>query len=300
MRFCLSLTAMMAVHAVSAFQPIVFSRNALGQSSRTAVLQANSENIRAAMEASERYGSTSPEARLAWETVEELDANANSFNAYQGNEEYRLSDEQFVQACREAQAFMELVLQRRGRTQNLLSNNNEQFMKDVVAELQAIKLAPPEKQPAPQIPGLWDAKLKARAITQQYGVDSSEARLAWEEVEEIASAGLETAMGQQQQDPMSQQQRLGQAAEAYMALEELNRFLHYEHDKMMHQDSQLQYQQQQGDNSKKYYLQADYNAQYYHQPDYNTQYYQQPDHNRQYYQQDENQPYYQQQSYPQY
>lgn len=35
--------------------------------------------IQAAIEASEKYGSTSEEARLAWETVEEMDAADNRF-----------------------------------------------------------------------------------------------------------------------------------------------------------------------------------------------------------------------------
>ncbi|CAB9503553.1 expressed unknown protein [Seminavis robusta] len=155
-------------------------------------LFANSENIRAAMDASERYGPTSPEARLAWETVEEFDANANAANAYSGNEEYRLTEEQLANAYQEVQQTMEMLLR---RTQHWNRQYNEYFMKDVIAELQAIKLAPPEKKPAPQIPGLWDSKLKARAITQQYGTQSKEAQLAWEEVEEIAATGLQNAMG---------------------------------------------------------------------------------------------------------
>lgn len=49
-------------------------------------LFANSKNIKAAMEATENYGITSPEARLAWEVVEEFDARDNSaaFEAKEG------------------------------------------------------------------------------------------------------------------------------------------------------------------------------------------------------------------------
>lgn len=193
-----------------AFHPLSLGR------SRATHLFANSKNIRAAMEATELYGPTSAEARLAWETVEEFDARDNTA-AYEGKNEYRWTDQQIEEANAEIYASLQMIQQ---RTEKLVYNQSQ--MKDVAAELQAIKLTPPEKKPAPQIPGLWDAKLKARAISQQYGNASAEARLAWEEVEEIASAGLENAMGEDMT-----QQCLVEAAEACLALEELSRFLYY-------------------------------------------------------------------------
>jgi hypothetical protein len=68
---------------------------------------------------------------------------------------------------------------------------------------------------------LWDAKLKARAYSDNYGFDSIEAKLAWEEVEEIASSGLQNSMGGMINEDECD---LIQAAEACMALEELDRF----------------------------------------------------------------------------
>lgn len=195
--------------AANAFQPTTS-----GYSRPSTHLFANSQNIRAAMEATEMYGATSPQARLAWETVEEFDGNDNTA-AFSGNEENKWSDEDLEAANQEIMATLEMVQR---RTENLAYN---QFhMKDVAAELQAIKLTPPEKKPAPVIPGLWDAKLKARAMSQQYGNASQEARLSWEEVEEIASAGLENAIGGDKREEC-----LVVAAEACMALEELERFL---------------------------------------------------------------------------
>jgi hypothetical protein len=79
----------------------------------------------------------------------------------------------------------------------------------------------PERKPAPKIPGLWDAKLKARAFSDNYGYDSVEAKLAWEDVEEIASSGLSNSMGGMINEDQCD---LIQAAEACMALEELDRF----------------------------------------------------------------------------
>lgn len=175
------------------------------------------------MEATEMYGIHSAEARVAWETVEECDASTNDSAAYTPNQE-GMSQEQLNQAYAEVQASMEMM--QRNQYAAVSFNNNQQLMKDVAAELQAIKLSPPAKKPSPTIPGLWDAKLKARAMSQQFGNDSPEAKLAWEEVEEIASSGLENAVGANllQQDSCD----LVQAAEACMALEELDRFLYYE------------------------------------------------------------------------
>jgi hypothetical protein len=188
-------------------------------------LFANSNNIRAAMEATEMYGIYSPEAKLAWEVVEEFDASTNDSAAYEaGKTGPGLSQEELNQAYADVQASMELMQQNQYAVVSF--QNNQQLMKDVAAELQAIKLSPPAKKPSPTIPGLWDAKLKARAFTQQYGTQSAEAKLAWEEVEEIASSGLENAVGGTlfEEDSCD----IVQAAEACMALEELDRFLYYE------------------------------------------------------------------------
>ncbi|KAG7354883.1 CP12 domain containing protein [Nitzschia inconspicua] len=184
------------------------------------LLFGNSKNIKAAMEATERYGIDSPEARLAWEVVEEFDARTNDSAAYTPNQNNRLSDEQMANAYAELQHTLQIMERRR-----MAFQQNDQLMRDVAAELQAIKLAPPSQKPAPKIPGLWDAKLKARAISQQYGNTSVEAKLAWEEVEEIAAAGLENAMGEEWSEQTCD---LAQAAEACMALEELERFLYQE------------------------------------------------------------------------
>ena len=175
------------------------------------------------MDATERYGINSPEAKLAWEVVEEFDARANDSAAYTPNEANRLSDEQMAHAYAELQYTLQVMERRQHQFQQ-----NAQLMKDVAAELQAIKLAPPTKKPAPTIPGLWDAKLKARAISQQFGNTSTEAKLAWEEVEEIAAAGLENALGDGLYDETTC--NLVMASEACMALEELDRFLYVENE----------------------------------------------------------------------
>lgn len=185
---------------------------------------ANSKNIRAAMDTTEMYGITSPEAKLAWEVVEEFDASTNDKAAYTIDEAgmTKLSQEQISIAYEELQYSMDLM--NSGKYTNAFASlhNNQQLMKDIAAELSAIKLTPPERKPAPVIPGLWDSKLKARAMTQNYGVESSEAKLAWEEVEEIASSGLQNSLGGTLYN--ADECDLSTAAEACMALEELDRF----------------------------------------------------------------------------
>ena len=190
---------------------------------RTSCLFANSKNIKSAMEATELYGIHSPQARVAWEVVEEFDASTNDSAAYE-QKHSGLSQEELQQAYADVQASM--VIMERNQYAAVSFQNNQQLMKDVAAELKAIKLSPPTKKPPPTIPGLWDAKLKARAMTQQFGTSSPEAKLAWEEVEEIASSGLENAVGGTLWQDESCD--LIQAAEACMALEELDRFLYYE------------------------------------------------------------------------
>jgi hypothetical protein len=177
------------------------------------------------MDATEVYGIDSPEAKLAWEVVEEFDASTNDSAAYEaGKTGPGLSPDELHKAYADVQHSMELM--QRNQYAAVSFQNNQQLMKDVAAELRAIRLSPPTKQPAPTIQGLWDAKLRARAVTQQCGTQSPEARLAWEEVEEIASSGLENAVGGTLFEEESC--NIVQAAEACMALEELDRFLYYE------------------------------------------------------------------------
>lgn len=219
-----AIVALAVVNPSSAFVvPSTTSTSTVSKKHHT-VLFANSKNIRAAMEATEIYGIHSAEARLAWEVVEEFDASTNDSAAYEPNEGAGLSQEELNRAYQELQTSMEIM--QRNQYAAVSFQNNQQLMKDVAAELQAIKLSPPAKKPAPKIPGLWDAKLKARAMSQQFGNASPEAKLAWEEVEEIASSGLSNAVG----GTLYQEEScdLVQAAEACMALEELDRFLYYE------------------------------------------------------------------------
>ena len=115
---------------------------------RSAPLFANSKNIKAAMEATEWYGIHSPEAKLAWEIVEEFDAKTNDSAAYEkGKNGEGLSPEELQKAYEDVQKSMELM--QRNKYAAVSFRNNQQLMKDVAAEVKAIRLSPPTKQPAP-------------------------------------------------------------------------------------------------------------------------------------------------------
>jgi len=114
------------------------------------VREDNSEAVKMAMEASEIYGKTSKEARMAWDTVEELDA-ANS----------------------------------RHRSESLYVKKEEECTTDEPAGgLDNAKEGPPKTVEA--------AIERASMMSQVYGKRSSEARTAWELVEEMDSASSHT------------------------------------------------------------------------------------------------------------
>merc|ERR1712238_612158 len=178
---------------------------------------ASQQNIDDAMAATEQYGIKSSEARLAWEVVEECDASTNDAAAYTpGDNEAppnTLSEEEMKDKMEQLMINCSIP--------KLLAD--QQLREDVMAELQSIKPMPAKQQPKPKIAGLLASKIKARAISKQYGNASTASKLAWEEVEELASSGLSNAIGSSL--TVGEECDLEQAAEACMALEELDRFL---------------------------------------------------------------------------
>jgi len=186
--------------------------------SSSSLFAASQQNIDDAMAATEQYGIKSSEARLAWEVVEECDASTNDAAAYTpGDNEApspsTMSEEEMKDKMEQLMINCSIP--------KLLAD--QQLREDVMAELQSIKLMPSKQQPKPKIAGLLASKIKARAISKQYGNASSESKLAWEEVEELASSGLSNAIGSSL--TAGEECDLEQAAEACMALEELDRFL---------------------------------------------------------------------------
>ncbi|EJK73339.1 hypothetical protein THAOC_05043 [Thalassiosira oceanica] len=126
---------------------------------RTSLAAASAdESIQKALDASKKYGATSVEARLAWETVEEINASLKP-NAYKTKDE------------------MDAV-------------------KAIADELKGIKLAKPTSGGIP-LNVDHDIALKAsldaaRTASEEFGKDSIEAKLAWETVEEVAASASDS------------------------------------------------------------------------------------------------------------
>ena len=93
-------------------------------------------------------------------------------------------------------------------------------VKTLASEIKAIKLANPEIKAGADSPTLRKALKIAQQATEKYGVESSEAKLAWEDVEELAAAGTENSMGVNLLDEC-----LVEEIEACEGLEELQRVL---------------------------------------------------------------------------
>lgn len=207
--------SLLLVGSAAAFQQPAF----VGRKFSRSVLSASAaeEAIAAAEKAVEKYGSASPEAALAWETVEEIDSADNSA-AYEKNSANVMTDDELRKATEEFQANLDVV---KRLTKDL--KDHQKHMNSVAKEMQALKLAAPENRPAPKSPELDAALSRAKRMSAEFGNTSQEARLAWEEVEEIASSGLENAMGEDMTVEC-----LVEAAEHCLALEELDRFINYE------------------------------------------------------------------------
>ena len=146
--------------------------------------------------------------------VEEIDSADNSA-AYAQNRAKVMSKAKLNKANAEYRANLETV-------QRLTADleGHQKHMADFAKELQALKLTPPEQRPAPKSPQLDAAVQQAKELSLAFGNTSEEARLAWETVEELASSGLENAMG-----PDMTEECLVEVAEVCLALEELDRFI---------------------------------------------------------------------------
>ena len=156
--------------------------------------------------------------RFVRKAVEEIDSSDNSA-AYTTDTSKVMTPEQLREATAQYESNLKTVQR---LTKDL--KKAQKHMKDVANQLQALKISPPENRPAPKSPVLEKALQNAKSVSAEFGNKSPEARLAWEDVEEIASAGLSSAFDV---DDMTDECLL-EAAEICLALEELDRFINYE------------------------------------------------------------------------
>lgn len=103
-----------------------------------------------------------------------------------------------------------------------LNGNKEQNQKRSLADvLKNIKLSPPQSAAGAASPELTEALNQAKQATEQYGIASTEAKLAWETYEEIASSGTENAVGINLMEECS----VESGQDACRAMEELERVM---------------------------------------------------------------------------
>ena len=111
--------------------------------------------------------------------------------------------------------------------------SQEESAQHVTTQIRAIKLAPPTAASSTNLnlkkknrnrvydPLLDEALLEAKRMTKKHGITASEAKLAWETVEQIASADMSEAM----KGGITDDECLVEMIEACEAMDELNRAL---------------------------------------------------------------------------
>lgn len=159
--------------SAAAFAPVPSARV------NTALAGASSDAIEAALEASKKFGPTSQEARVLWDIVEEMDASDNSV-AYKPavvDEEYEGKVKALSQMLTKTKDELELV-------------------KQLADELKGVKLATPPPTTTHSTSAQEDSAMKtalaaARAASEEFGKESTEAKLAWETVEELAASATD-------------------------------------------------------------------------------------------------------------
>jgi hypothetical protein len=94
-------------------------------------------------------------------------------------------------------------------------------MKSITDEMANIKLVVTKSTPGNDSPEQRAALENAKAMSAEFGATSPQAKLAWEDLEEIASSGLSNSMGTR----LDEECLVESAKEACMALEELDRVM---------------------------------------------------------------------------
>jgi len=147
-----------------------------------------------AMRISKDKGATSQEARVAWDIVEELNASDNSA-AFAGG----ISDDCLIDApteeCTDYVEGVEAIAGLKDKTKyskSIIAASE----KRIAASVKPISLGSStssDSNSAEVTASLFSALDTAKKITEKFGITSSEAKLAWETVEEMAASGTSEA-----------------------------------------------------------------------------------------------------------
>uniref|UniRef100_A0A7S4I4P3 CP12 domain-containing protein n=1 Tax=Odontella aurita TaxID=265563 RepID=A0A7S4I4P3_9STRA len=203
---------------VTSSLPSVAGTTALFGSSRPD----SSDAVKAAMEASEKFGSQSKEARLAWEAVEEVDASDNSAAVKGGINEAECLVDDPDKACEE-------YFEKLAELSELISEQLPKIdkVKTLAAEVKKVNLSKPESKKGGDSPAMRKALAEAKEATEEFGISSPQAKLAWESLEEIASSDLSEAT-----KGTLDEECLVETIEACEAIEELQQVLDSEQQKV--------------------------------------------------------------------
>jgi hypothetical protein len=94
-------------------------------------------------------------------------------------------------------------------------------LKSLTAEMESIKMTVAKSQVGADSPEMRAALEHAKAVSAEKGTTSPDAKIAWAELEEIASSGTSNAMGTR----LDEECLVESAKEACLALEELERVM---------------------------------------------------------------------------
>jgi len=138
------------------------------------------EAYAAAEEATKKFGITSPEARLAWETVDDMEDGGGAVDAATMAMD-SLSSEAKVKEFEAKMAKLE-ELTSAAKTVNIQ-------IKSEILKIQGLKMGDTVAAAAAVSSEAYQsAKAEAEAAAEKHGADSAEAKVAWEAVFEIVSA----------------------------------------------------------------------------------------------------------------
>ncbi len=147
----------------------------------------------------------------------------NRSSAYKGEESDVLSDPTKNKEMYDA--FIKL------RELGSLQRNQIESIKEVTEQIRAVKISSPSaalKEEQKSNPLFQIALQEARDATEKHGLESSEARLAWETLEDIAGSDSSVVM---KAAIDAEEECLVEMIEACEAMEELNRALFLEKSK---------------------------------------------------------------------
>lgn len=167
----------------------------------------DSTAVQEALAASKNFGAASKEARVAWDIVEEIRASDNSM-AFKNSAKDTVADT--TEQWNELKDLAEL------------QKSHIENVKLVTEQMRSVKLSPPPSQEHVQNPLLQEALTEAKLLTEKHGIESSEAKLAWETLEDIAGSDSSEAT---KAAIDADEECLIEMSQACEALDELNKAL---------------------------------------------------------------------------